>query len=599
MKTAIRPVFAATFFIALGFAISLRAQDAPVGNTDTSSLALPELKVLRAIPDDALWFVLVKNLGQTDTSLSKLGVVVKVPVPSVLSLLKLQAGIQEGLDASGSAAIAMLPDNEAQTGKSAFVPMVLIPVTDYKKFIGQLQPHDATAETTGVTISGHALVAGHKGSFAVFALPNNKERLAKALATTKGVDSLMESFEPWIGEHQISLIVTPSGSKMAMQAALAELKQFGAPMAAVQSAPQRAQVQMALKMYDRILSKASQEVDAFGVGVKLDENSNLSIDSHTTFVAGGSWAAAFQELKPSKENRFAGLGAAPFIFAAEGVWPDGWGKSLAAFSAGSFNQMLQASGGGELDKRQQEKYAEATESIMKGLRSASFAMKPTKPGEPLYDGVVALMNVDDTKSYLARYQKSCEEMGEITKGQKNTPFQISDIKRIEVDGVAGFAITMDMSGMMAAQKDPAMAKMIPLLFGPSGKLTGRMLAADSHTLVFAYGSEEHAKKALAAFKNPQSNLASDPEVAATLKLLPSHAQWVGLMSVKGYADFACGMMSTMGLPIKPPELPAMPPIGFAAEGGSQGLDTQLVLPAETLAGITASATSFLGHARAQ
>jgi hypothetical protein len=137
--------------------------------------------------------------------------------------------------------------------------------------------------------------------------------------------------------------------------------------------------------------------------------------------------------------------------------------------------------------------------------------------------------------------------------------------------------------------DPVSAKLMPRMFGPDGILTIRILIADDHTLLAAYGTEEHAKEALAAFKNPKSSLASDPEVATTLKLLPPQAQWVGLLNLKGYVDLIGGVISAVapaGTPMNLPEFPSMPPIGFAAEAGRAGLDTQMVLPAETIVGIS-------------
>jgi hypothetical protein len=595
MKTARRLITTALFFTALLAATSIQAQ------SNSAPAAEP---VLKAIPDDALGFILVKNLGQTDKAIFKLVAMVQAPppnTPSLLSLLKSQAGIQEGLDENGSAAIALLPA-PASLGFSpqhptSPYPVVYLPVTDYKKFIAQFQPDDATAETTGVTIAGHALVAGHKDSFAVITLPDHKAQLAKAIASTKGVDSVVESFEPWIGQHQVSFVATPTGSKMLFQQGIAGLKQVRAVMAQLQNAKQSAQVAAAFDMYANILSRMSQEVDAFGVALSVDESNNLSIDSHWAFVPGGAWAAPMKDLKPAAGKPFTGIQATPFVFAGEGVVAEEWAAAMAEFSATWANQMNTASGGEGMTEQQSKEYAEAMRSMMKGIRSMSFVMGSPKTGETLFDGSMGLMKVGDAKSFLSQYEKSLEQLAEITKGQKYSPFKFSDVKKIEIEGQPGLAITMDMSGMLAAMNsDPGAAKLMPLLFGPTGKITMRLIVADKHTLVAAYGSEEHVKQVLSDFKNPKSNFASDPDVAATLKLLPPHAQLVGLVSIKGYMDLIMGMIPAIAppgaLPIKLPELPAMPPIGFAAEAGTAGLNTQMVLPADTIAGLN----SFIRHA---
>ena len=248
MKTAQRLTTAAIFFTALALATPVRAQTGPASEP-----------VLKAIPDDALGFVLINHLDQTDKAISKLAATAQAPVPGVLSLFKLQAGIQEGLDENGSAAVALLPGSDGKP-----LPVALFPVTDYKKFIAQFHPNDAAAETTGVSIAGHALIAGHKGSFALFTLPDQKERLAKMIASTEGVDTLVESVEPWIGRHQISLVATPTGSKMLFQAGAAAIKQFGPALANLQGKKQSAQIAAAFKMYSELFTKASEEADAFG-----------------------------------------------------------------------------------------------------------------------------------------------------------------------------------------------------------------------------------------------------------------------------------------------------------------------------------------------
>lgn len=580
MKASRRMLASAMFLTALVFAPAIRAE------ADPAPAALP---VLKAIPDDALGFVLVNNLAQTDKAISNLAAKLQAPLPDVLSMFKSQAGIKEGLDENGSAAIAFLPDKPAEAGKPAAMPVVLFPVTDYKKFIAQFQPDDATAETTGVTIAGHALIVGHKDSFAVFTLPNFKEQLAKAIASTKGVDSLLATSESWIGRHQISAVATPSGSKMLFSEAAEALKQAEGFLAKTQKNPQQsAQVVAGLEIYRKVLAKASEQVDAFGIGIALDESSNLSIDSHTTFVAGGDWAAAMKDLKPMEGNIFAGIAARPFVFAGGGMIPESWASGLADFSASSVAQMNTTGGGLKLTEQQRKEFVEAMRSMLKGTESMAFVMASPKPGGSFLDGSMGITKVDDTKDYLARYQKSTETVSEITKDQAASPFKFASVKKIEIDGHDGLEFTMDMSGMFAAMKNPESAKLMPALFGPNGKITARMVAADDHTIITSYGGEEHAKEALAAFKKPQSNFASDPNVAATLKLLPPHAQWVGVVSIKGYLDFVSGIVATAlpGVPMKLPELPAMPPIGFSGEAVHGGLETQMLLPVETLVSLS-------------
>ncbi|HEX4000547.1 MAG TPA: hypothetical protein VHX65_18505 [Pirellulales bacterium] len=584
MKRTRRLAILAMLFTVLAIAPRAWAQKdaAPAASGGSASDA-----VLKAIPDDALGFVVIKDLAQTDKAISKLGAALQAPVPSVLSLFKLQAGIQEGLDENGSAAVAVLPDDaspapESEKATPKPTPAVFFPVTDYKKFIGQFQPDDATAATTGVTIAGHALVAGHKDSFAVFMLPDHKEQLSKVIASQKGIDSLLGSFKPWIGRHQVSLVATPAGSKMLLQAALALLKQAEAAIVQSANAQQAGQLKMGLKIDEQFLAGAAEQVDAFAIGLALDKHSNVSIDSHTSFVAGKSWAAALNDMKSSEGKPFLGLQATPFMFAADMKVPEGLSRGFAAFSADSMDRMNETAGGAALDPQQRKQYIQAMESIMKGSHEVSFVMATPKPGEAMLDGAAAVMRVDDAKGFLDRYKNAIKEMNAAMKTQPKPAFQISDVKEIDIDGAPGLSLTVDMSGMLAMQNNPAAAKVMPQILGPTGKLTARMLVADDRTVIVGYGSEERLKESLAAFKSGKSTFATDPNVAATLKLLSPHAQLVGLADLKGYMNFIGGLIAAQRLPVNLPALPDMPPLGFAAHAGSHGLDTQLVLPIETM-----------------
>lgn len=551
--------------------------------------------VLKAIPDNALGFLVIKDLANADKAISKLGEVVQAPIPSQLELWKQRAGIQDGLDENGSAAIALVPENDSDNAKPEPVPIVLMPVSDYAKFIAQLQPGDAKAAITSVTIAGRPLcVVGQKGSFAVFALSENKDQLEKAIASTAGVDAAVESFEPWIRHHQVSLVATPRGTKFVLQVATAGLKQFRGMMAAMPKSGDGAQLEATLNMYDTLLADAADEIEAFGIGLRLDGQSNLSIDSHTTFLAGGSWAAAFKGVKPAAQKPFADLPSGALVLAFEGIVPKKLTKDLGSFGWNYLLQMEQFNGTDKLTDEQLKKVKEAGSTMMRGISYMSMVMAAPKTGQAIYDGMNGRMKVDDSKKFIDQYQKSLEHMTEAVKGLNNPPLKITNSDKFEIDGAKGVAVTMDLSGMLS-HTDPETAKLMPLLFGTDGKVTARMVAADEHTVLFVYGDEEHAKQALADFKNPKSSLASDTDVAKVLKLLPAHAQWVGVVSINGYLDMIKSMMASIGGPARFPELPAMPPIGFAAEAGPHGLTTQLVISKETIEEISNTVHGYMQH----
>jgi hypothetical protein len=337
-----------------------------------------------------------------------------------------------------------------------------------------------------------------------------------------------------------------------------------------------------MKMYEDILTKLSQQVDTFALGLQLDGSSNLSFDSRTTFLSNESWAAAFQKLKPVEAAHFGGLRAKPFIFAVDGIYPEGSGKAVASLTSSYFTQF---SGVTALSPEQQKKYAEAFEMTGYGNRSAVAVFSAPKPGESIYDGMIGVMTVDDSQKSLENIQKAFNEMSEIDKNNPKSPMRFSNPEKIEVDGAKGVAVTMDMSGMFAGQ-NPAAAKMMLKMLGTEGKLTARYLLADKHTMIFAYGSNENLKEAYEEFKNPNPSFDSASNVAVTLKLLPADAQWIVLIDLKGYVELIRSVTKSMGVPVPLPKLPETAAIGFSAKGSSEGLDTKLVVPSEALVSLS-------------
>jgi hypothetical protein len=64
---------------------------------------------LTLVPDSAWGCVVVNQPAEVDVKLQALGREMQMPVPGVLALLKMQTGIQEGIDEKGSVVVIMMP----------------------------------------------------------------------------------------------------------------------------------------------------------------------------------------------------------------------------------------------------------------------------------------------------------------------------------------------------------------------------------------------------------------------------------------------------------------------------------------------------------
>ena len=74
-----------------------------------ATLAWAEDSILEQIPSDALAVVVINDLSDLSSKIEKVAKQINAPAAPPLLMLKTLTGIQEGLDESGSVALAILP----------------------------------------------------------------------------------------------------------------------------------------------------------------------------------------------------------------------------------------------------------------------------------------------------------------------------------------------------------------------------------------------------------------------------------------------------------------------------------------------------------
>ena len=125
MKSMCRRLLATTFTVVLVMTASVRAQ------------------VMEQVPSDALMVLKVKNLGATSAKLGKflqdLGVAGLQPgLDDPLKFLQDKANIQQGLNKDGDLAF-VYRDSATSGAPDDKSVMMLIPVSDYKAFVGNFK----------------------------------------------------------------------------------------------------------------------------------------------------------------------------------------------------------------------------------------------------------------------------------------------------------------------------------------------------------------------------------------------------------------------------------------------------------------------------
>ena len=118
--------------------------------------------VFHAIPDDALAFVAANRIGETSAKIEKLTRQVGGTPVKLLDMIKEHTGEVKGLDESRGGALVVMPSEDAKDEPSR---VLLVPVTDYKKFLESwnAKPTDKIVE---VTIGDEPMLIGKRGDYA-------------------------------------------------------------------------------------------------------------------------------------------------------------------------------------------------------------------------------------------------------------------------------------------------------------------------------------------------------------------------------------------------------------------------------------------------
>jgi hypothetical protein len=541
--------------------------------------------LLKVIPEQALGFVLVNRLAESNAKIQALCRELQVPAPSPLSLFKAQAGVKEALNEKGTAAIVIMPGEEAG-GRPAAV--LYLPVTDYQQFIRQLKPQDASARIVGVRVANQDFLVAARGGYALAVRSSRRRVLEQVLESSKSVAADVAPLGELLTEGDLAGLVTRRGVELLATKGQAALQQAKQALAAV---PEGQKLGMdaaiaAFNVYEQIVKAAGQEIDSYAFAARIDKGGNLHVVERVLVTPGGQAAQVLSQVKPPEGNLLAGLPDGPFVFAVAGVLPKGATQCLLEFSA---EIMKAAPGLYGLNAEQVDKLIDISRQSMKRVRGMSMVMGVGKPGDPIYSNLAITETVDDSRAFLAEYQKILATMNELLQEGKNSILGPAKVQEVEVAGTSAMELTMKVPKPPTAASVPNYDELMKKLFGPTGDIVVFLAAADQHTIAASYTGKKLLQETLQAAKGTDPGLAGNADLAKTAAMLPRGAQWVGYVSPKGTVDFVKRLIPVFTpegkTAPKLPEFPQTPPIGFAVKAAPDGLHSHTVVPAEAFRAI--------------
>ena len=453
-------------------------------------------------------------------------------------------------------------------------------MTDYRRFLTQLQPADATQKFAEVRMAGNAVLIAQHGDFAAIAPSDGKQALDDVLNSLKDAGADLAPQKAWLEEVDAAVVATTPGIKYAAEQAPTWLMQLRG--LAQMAAPQQSAT------FGEIIDSLQEGLKVFGdqvthvaLGVKADENTNLRISARTRFAAGQAWSTAAKGIKAPKEGVLAGLPTGPFELACGLTLPE----RIRQLAVGQIPNLFKANPVlAAVPAEQQTKLTEAAGELISSLDSLALVLAAPKAGEPQFAGHVAVLKVDDAAKYLDRYAAAVEVLAGALKPPQN-PLAAYSAQKIDVDGTAVHRHRGGLEALSppgAPEIKPAFEKM----FGPGDKAHCYLAAVDDKTVVLAYVGLENLKRAIADAKATGAGLAADARVAETTALLPKGGQWLILIQPPTADDLGGALAGAGPPPTAQP--PSGPPVGITAKISAAGLNIDIAAPKAALELIGAS-----------
>jgi hypothetical protein len=539
-------------------------------------------EILKLVPEGASGFLVINRLAAVDAKIQSLGREMQLPVPPLLTMLKAQFNIPQGLDENGTLAVITMPPEQ-----EGAIPTViaLVPVTDYGMFLsnfGRILSENANETVSHIEVMHTPAWVRNIGGYAAITDAAHKDILEKTLKISKEATAGLAAWREWMTENDVAGVILQPGIKRVSARAQEAFRNMKSTLA--QAGEQEKAAAAVFDIYASIFQAAEKEVSACGFGVQLDKQNNLRITNRTALVSGGQLARLVTQKSSAGENLLKGLPNEPYVVAGGGVVSDVMFDELMKFSFNIMKSMPDLYG---LSEEQVKKISETSGQLFNGVHGASFMLGAGPSDEPVYSKFIGMMQADNSQAFMANYEKYLKQYSELIENAHGPILQPMTVEKTEIGGVAGLQITMNVPQPPGGAQMPQQARVMEALMGPGGKLTTWLAPVDDHNIVMGYVSKEHTQQTIEAVKQGRPGLAKDAGVSKTAGMLPPDAILISYLSPQGMIEFVKRMASVifppeMKVTVRLPEFPKTPPLGFAVTTAPSELQMCLVVPGEVI-----------------
>lgn len=439
--------------------------------------------VFHVIPSGALAFVAANRIGETSAKIEKLtGQVSATPV-KLLDMIKEHTGEIKGLDESRGGALVVMPSEDAKDEPSR---VLLVPVTDYKKFLDSWNAKP-TEKIVEVTIADEPMLIARRGDYAAISRKqvgdtDFRPGLEKLLNAKRSFADKHPQMLSWLTENDVVAVATSRGLKRAseaMQEQLQEMKDIVARMNVDEDASAPV---MLLETYVKIFQDAEKGIDLIGVAARVDKQGDLHVTKRIRFSKSSEIAASLAKLQPVVKDPLAGMPAGPFVLAGGGPWSDLLSRGVLSLQSGFMKQAFRKTY--DIDEKQADELVKKSLEMPKGIHSVSLIVGTGQPGEQILSDRLLLYHVDDAAKFLDQYEKYLATMNEPGKDAQSAK-KLFSVKRTKIGGHPALENEMAVSVPAKVAGIPGFDEKMGKLLGSEGKVKILLAAIDDHTVALS------------------------------------------------------------------------------------------------------------------
>ena len=550
-----------------------------------------QAQVLNQVPADAVLVIKIKNLQETSGKIAalaqELGLAQMQPMlADPLGAIQGMGNLQAGIDKAGEAAMAMMMP--PQDNRPPLI-VVLVPVSDYKAFVGNFAGAIAEGDLTNVTLPNNqpAFVANW-GNFA--AISPEKAMLAQK---PQGLKVQGMAAREMAGKDIVAYgnmqVLRAKVLPMFQQGRAQMLQQFEREMTQAPAAQQK-YAPIAKAALNQLLNGVEEflkDAQSATLGLNLNKG-GIATTLMTEFEPTSYLGQLAAQMKGSDQSLTAGLPEGKYLlFGGISIDP----KVLTTIIDDAVGPVLKELVAAGEDTKPALDMIDALKAMTSAGRSQSFGMVAPAGAigqEGLFQSVTVATG--DAKTMAAAQRKMFDSQEALMKlisgkagGDAAAPVKTSFTANAKtIDGVAfdQFQTQFNMAGNTPQEMQAA--QMVTWIYGPGGLNAYAGAVDPQHFVIVAGGNDALMSKTVAAVKAQSDALATLGPVQTVSSQLPKTRLAALYVPVDALVATGVNIAKTFGMPVGLQLPENLPPIGmtFGAEGSALRADgyipTQLV-----------------------